>query len=221
VLNHQEAAEACHHNTLEVTMIAVRRVALPILACPFILLAGACSDPVSPSLADRDAALLAGASDVRQVTVPFTSHFFTDQMSLVPDPVCGAPPRLLNTQVGMGEATHLGRFSIRITFCLDATDLLDDGQLTEGESAPYDGGVGVLTAANGDELHITVAGAVVPSDHPDFDFEFDDPYTITGGTGRFAGATGSGTTNSLVSRAMQPTRTTHNWTGSLTLMPGR
>lgn len=202
-------------------MIAVRRIAVSFLACPLVLLAAACSDPLSPSLADRDASLLAGASNVREVTVPFKSHFFTDQMSLVPDPVCGAPPRLFNVQEGIGEATHLGRFSIRITFCIDATDLLDDGQLTEGESAPYDGGVGVLTAANGDELYITIAGAVVPSDHPDFDFEFDDPYAITGGTGRFAGATGSGTSNSFVSRAVQPTRTTHNWTGSLTFMPGR
>lgn len=202
-------------------MIAVRRVAVPFLACPLVLLAAACSDPASPSLADRDAALLAGASDVREVTVPFKSHFFTDQTSLVPDPVCGAPPRFLNTQDGIGQATHLGRFSIRITFCIDATDILDDGELTAGESAPYDGGVGVLTAANGDELHITIAGAVLPSDHPDFDFEFDDPYAITGGTGRFAGATGSGTSNSFVSRAVQPTRTTHNWTGSLTFLPGR
>jgi hypothetical protein len=202
-------------------MIAIRRVAVPILACPLVLLAGACSDPASPSLAERDVALLDGASDVRQVTVPFKSHFFTNETGLGPDPVCGAPPRFLNTQDGMGRATHLGRFSVRITFCVDATDLLDDGQLTEGESLPYDGGVGVFTAANGDELHITVAGAVLPSDHPEFDFEFNDPYTITGGTGRFAGATGSGTTNSLVSRAVQPTRTTHNWTGSITFLRGR
>lgn len=199
-------------------MSAVRRIAVPFLACPLVLLAAACSDPTSPSLADRDAALLTGASDVRLVTVPFKSHFFTKETSFGPDPVCGAPPRFLTTQEGSGQATHLGRFSIRITFCIDGTDILDDGELTEGESAPYDGGVGVLTAANGDELHITIAGAVLPSDHPDFDFEFDDPYVITGGTGRFAGASGGGTTNSFVRRGVA---TTHNWTGSLTFLPGR
>ena len=199
-------------------MIAVRRIAVPFLACSLGLLAGACSNPASPSLDELDATLLAGASDVRQITVPFKSHFFTKETSLAPDPVCGAPPRFLNVQEGSGQATHLGRFSIRITFCVDATDILDDGQLTEGESLPYDDGVGVFTAANGDELHITVAGAVLPSDHPDFDFEFDDPYVISGGTGRFAGASGGGTTNSFVRSGVA---TTHNWSGSLTFRPGR
>lgn len=192
-------------------MIAARRVVC-FAACSLALLAAACSEPLSPS--PEDAALLVTTSDV-QVAVPFKSHFYTDQMSLVPDESCGAPPRLLNTQVGEGEATHLGRFSIRITFCLDATDILDDGQLTEGESLPYDDGVGTLIAANGDELHIAIAGAVVPSNAPGFDFEFDDPFTFTGGTGRFADASGGGTTNSFVSRQVQPTRTTHGWSGTL------
>lgn len=31
---------------------------------------------------------------------------------------------------------------------------------------------------------------VLPSDHPDCDFEFTDSFEITGGTGRFEGAAG-------------------------------
>ncbi|MBR9990032.1 MAG: hypothetical protein KFH98_09765 [Gemmatimonadetes bacterium] len=195
-------------------MITTRRLTACFIACPLAL--AACDEPLSPP--SSSAVQVSVSSDARQVTVPFESHFFTTETTLAPDPVCGALPRLLNIQEGSGEATHLGRFSIRISFCVDATDILDDGQLTEGESLPYDGGVGVFTAANGDELHITIAGAVLPSDHPDFDFEFDDPYVVTGGTGRFAGATGGGTSNSFVRLGVA---TTHNWAGSLTFRPGR
>lgn len=151
------------------------------------------------------------------VTVPFKAAFFTDLVALMPDESCGAPPRLLNIQEGFGQSTHLGRFTVRITFCVDVTDILD-GALTDGESLPYDSGEGTLIAANGDRLFITIAGAVLPSDHPDFDFEFADPFQFTGGTGRFAGAGGSGMTNSLVD--FQAARTHHHWSGSLTLPRG-
>jgi hypothetical protein len=149
------------------------------------------------------------------VSKPFRASLFTGIAGLAPDPACGDPPRFLNTQVGEGEATHLGRFSVVITFCIDATDVLDDGQLTEGESLPYDQGVGTLIAANGDELYLSISGAVLPSDHPDFDFEFHDPFSFTGGTGRFEGATGGGSTDSYVDQAAD--RTEHDWTGRLVI----
>ena len=115
-------------------------------------------------------------------------------------------------------ATQLGRFSVRITFCMDVTDVLD-GQLTEGESIPYDNGFGTLVAANGDELYIEISGAVLPSSHPDFDFEFRDRFQFTGGTGRFAGASGAGMTDSFVD--MSADRTDHGWRGTLIRRRGR
>jgi hypothetical protein len=121
--------------------------------------------------------------------------------------------------VGGGVATLLGRFSTRITFCMDATDVLDDGQLTEGESLPYVDGVGTLIAANGDELYIEISGAVLPSSDPEFDLEFQDRFRFTGGTGRFAGAAGEGVTRSFVDQAAD--RTQHLWTGTLIRAPGR
>ena len=156
---------------------------------------------------------------VEAVTTPLKAHAFTDLAGLAPDPVCGAPPRFLNTQVGEGEATHLGRFTVTFTFCVDATDLVDDGTLTEGESAPYDTGVGTIIAANGDELYLAISGVVLPSDHPDFDFEFHDAFVITGGTGRFAEANGEGTTDSFVDQSID--RTYHSWSGWLSVRPGR
>lgn len=220
---------------LSLVIQALKRGSFPLVTAAVLLCAG-CSDDtlVAPDLPPSERAVRAdAAADLASgpahrsrrgghtVTVPFKARFYTDLAGLRPDPSCGDPleGRFLNTQEGIGEATHLGRFSVRITFCVDATDLLDDGQLTAGESVPYDNGVGTLTAANGDELWIAVAGAVLPSDHPDYDFEFADPFTFTGGTGRFQGAGGGGVTNSLVDAAVD--RTTHRWSGTLTLRPGR
>ena len=150
------------------------------------------------------------------VQTPFEAALHTALAGFAPDPRCGAPPVFLNTQVGEGEATHLGRFTIEITFCVDATDLLDDGTLTEGESAPYFDGIGVLVAANGDELHMEIAeGVVLPSPDTEFDFEFHDPFAFVGGTGRLAGASGEGMMNSVVDQTTNITH--HHWSGLLRL----
>lgn len=189
------------------------------VALAAMLILPACVGPLDPDATHLFALSRVSRSEAgpSAVEVPFRAQFFTAGEGLAPDPACD-PPRLLNTQVGEGQATHLGQFSIRITFCMDVSDLQDDGQLTEGESLPYEGGTGTLVAANGDELHIEISGAVVPSDHPDFDFEFQDPFVFTGGTGRFAGASGEGITDSFV---IQADRTTHDWTGTLVLPRGR
>jgi hypothetical protein len=51
-------------------------------------------------------------------------------------------------------------------------------------------GIGVLTAANGDALFLTYSGLVTSQAGSDATAEF--AFTITGGRGRFLGATGSG-----------------------------
>lgn len=159
------------------------------------------------------------SSDGDDDTLAFEASFFTDLQGIMPDENCGDPQqgRLLNIQEGQGESPQIGAFTVRITFCVDATDLLDDGQLTEGESIPYDNGAGVFTTANGDALWFTSSGAVLPSDHPDFAYEFMDPFEFTGGTGRFEGAHGNGMTDSLVDLEVEPSRTQHRWSGVLTL----
>lgn len=202
------------------------RTRVPHLAAAIASLLGftACEGPVEPDvveplIGEPRLSRLAAEAGAAAVALPFEARFFTSGQGLQTDPACGAPPRLLNTQVGEGEATHLGRVTVRITFCMDVTDVLDDGMLTEGESLPYDSGLGTLVAANGDELHIEISGSVVPSDDPAFDFEFHDPFSVTGGTGRFAGAAGEGTSDSFVVQALD--RTTHGWSGTLVLPRGR
>ena len=180
------------------------------LAAAALAVAG-CDRAVAP---DAEAAVLQNGRVGDEVALPFTARFFTDLVMAAPDPRCGDFPHLLNVQEGWGEATHLGRVTVRIEFCFDVTDQLD-GALSPGESMPYWDGEGILTAANGDELHIAIAGAVVPSTDPEFDLEFSDPFQITGGTGRFAGASGEGVTSSFVIFPGSPSRTTHVWTGTL------
>jgi hypothetical protein len=154
------------------------------------------------------------------VTIPFKSHFMSSEQPKPPGyrESCGDlpfPPYSQAIQAGSGEATHLGRFTFRATFCLDITDVLDDGILTEGESFPYFNGYGVFTAANGDELWLNVEGAILPSDDPEYTGEFFDPFVIIGGTGRFEGASGGGMTKSYIKD--NPNRVSHEWDGVLIL----
>ena len=192
----------------------IRAPRLPMLTLVAGALSYACGEQTSP-LGLAEAGTTLDARNGGLVASPFKASLYTDLVSLAPDPICGAPPWVLNVQAGEGEATGLGRFSVHITFCVDATDLLDDGTLTEGESAPYVLGSGTLVAANGDELYMTIEGAVLPSSHPDYAFEFFDPWEFVGGTGRFAGASGAGVTSSFVDFTATPSRTHHTWTGMI------
>ena len=96
------------------------------------------------------------------------------------------PCNVLNTESGTGVALHLGRVSWTASevgnFCID----------------PADPGLGtvsgeiVFTAANGDRL--TANGqSTVQADFAGGTLTITGTFTITGGTGRFAGATGGGT----------------------------
>jgi hypothetical protein len=68
---------------------------------------------------------------------------------------------------------------------------------------------------DGDALFLTDGGQVLPSTKPGYDLEFQDSFTIIGGTGQFEGATGSGMTESYVN--MTTNRTDHVWRGMITL----
>jgi hypothetical protein len=79
---------------------------------------------------------------------------------------------------GMGNATHLGLY----TYSFQAKVHLPD-RVGEGVSAHF-------IAANGDSLFAKGYGSGVPTDTPNINL-VTEYYTITGGTGRFAGASGS------------------------------
>ena len=76
-----------------------------------------------------------------------------------------------------GEATHLGHFSKNGIILINVVSMTVTGTFT-------------LTAANGDELFLIGTGDAPPSS---LDQETVLNITVTGGTGRFEGATGSWT----------------------------
>ncbi len=86
---------------------------------------------------------------------------------------------LVNEYLGYGQATHLGRFSIQGSECLDVATM----QFVKGEYT--------LTAANGDELEFRVPGgfAVPQPPFPPTVFHWTaQGLWCDGGTGRFASA---------------------------------
>ena len=93
-------------------------------------------------------------------------------------------PTLFVDGSGSGNATHLGRFTV--TYEVEANLLTHESF-----------GSSVFTAANGDTLSTDFVGRGTPTDNPDI-HTLVEVHTITGGTGRFAGATGSFIKKSLL-----------------------
>jgi hypothetical protein len=94
------------------------------------------------------------------------------------------PPKLFVDALGTGKATHLGRFTVTYQVEVDL---------------PTGAGIGSahFIAANGDSVFTEFIGQGNPTEDPDVSF-IVETYTITGGTGRFAGATGSFTVQRLL-----------------------
>ncbi|MEJ2486503.1 MAG: hypothetical protein P8Y68_12290 [Anaerolineales bacterium] len=101
-----------------------------------------------------------------------------------PHPDCG-PGRLKVEIVGSGEGTYLGHYTIVRQHCFNlATADIEDGYFEQ-------------TAANGDMLWGTYSGTFAgvlefAEDGSPVVIQISSPWTITGGTGRFAEAEGSG-----------------------------
>lgn len=98
-----------------------------------------------------------------------------------------APPSLLVAGTGTGIATHLGR----LTVTWSVTVALSDSSAV---------GTFHFIAANGDSIFTTILGQGEPTPTPGV-VSIVEVNTITGGTGRFAGATGSFTLERLVDLA--------------------
>lgn len=124
----------------------------------------------------------------------FTTDLVTDPFA-APDR-CGPfdPPNgefnLLNVQAGSGLLKGVGPVEVAFEFCVDVSN--------PAAGIPYFNGFGVYTTRSGDQLFTTAEGIVMLSDTPPYEFEFNDPFTVTGGTGRFEGATGTGSLDSIV-----------------------
>jgi hypothetical protein len=87
------------------------------------------------------------------------------------------------TREGTGTATYLGRYTEHVTMQINVLQLHGIGSAT-------------FTAANGDTLSASVDGQATRTGPTTLSIV--ENYTITGGTGRFAGATGSFTLESTL-----------------------
>jgi hypothetical protein len=106
--------------------------------------------------------------------VPFKGTWSGRTVSAAPLP--DDPFVIAVVSTGTGKATHLGRYSMTSPhFSHFLTGLAEGEQL--------------FTAANGDRLTASFSGYFTPN--PAGFLTADLEATITGGTGRFAGATGS------------------------------
>ena len=160
------------------------------IALALSVFATACGGDITSSLLSPTHASLAKAQGSQ--SIPFRGTIETADHAVL------APPNLLVTGSGEGNATHLGRY----TATYDAVASL----VTSTATGTYR-----LTAANGDQLVATFVGSAV-NVAPALD-RFTEILTVVSGTGRFANATGSITITRLVAIDF-PTQTSTS-TGSM------
>jgi hypothetical protein len=98
-----------------------------------------------------------------------------------------APPVFAVLVEAGGNAAHLGRFTVSVPHLVDRS--------TRSAAGTYE-----FTAANGDTLTADFTGVSAPTDVPGV-LHIVETATITGGTGRFADATGSFTVERLYDTA--------------------
>ena len=96
---------------------------------------------------------------------------------------------------GTGTATHLGKYTEHVTLQVN---------VLTGSST----GASTFTAANGDTLTASITGQSTPTS-PGV-LSIVEVYTITGGTGRFAGATGTITLESTLNLTTEDSSGTFN-----------
>ncbi len=146
----------------------------PAIPLTFVVIAAVgCTDrlPTAPPTAVRAAAVAAAASDM---PLPFRGTLSTTHTAVY-DPATNIEIVHL---VGDGAATHLGRY----TWVSDIV-FADLPTLAGSETT-------TLTAANGDMLFAAGTAEGTPSEDGQ-SISSVETLTITGGTGRFTGATGS------------------------------
>ena len=165
------------------------------------LLCGACSKSVSPTApssvsAMPEPAAAAGALGAPVLSQPAVSVPFKGRLEGTQTVTPLAPPLALVEGVATGNATHLGRFTVEFPHTVNFATASGVGTYT-------------FTTVSGDTLTATFTGqaqlGAVTS--------IVENATITGGTGRFAGATGSFT----VQRVFDPANgtTTGSFEGTI------
>jgi hypothetical protein len=100
---------------------------------------------------------------------------------------CSDMTTIIGYGEGGGQVTHLGNVSEELTVCIEEIVFDENGEFVEG----HIGGVCVeLTAANGDEVWLLGGPHIFKPAPGCFCMKAQLKETITGGTGRFEGASG-------------------------------
>ena len=147
-------------------------VSLTAAGVVFIALFAGCSRPDSPtSPATRAGDIATTRAAVQEVTFKGTLDATAD-ITFYPPPATFFDVLLQ----GSGTASHLGRFTLVAPHRVDTN--------TGGAAGTF-----TITAANGDRLTGDFTGASTPIELPNL-FAIVETARITGGTGRFTGATG-------------------------------
>jgi hypothetical protein len=149
-------------------------------ALALLLAAGAAN--VACEAGPPTAPAIQGALAQRGSDLPFKETYGATG-TIVPSAGCPAGTFLVSLEGG-GTATHVGRYTISNSHCLDLA------------TGAFTGGTFLKTAASGDQLLGTYTGGgtvIVAPAPPDFIGRFAVTGTLlfTGGTGRFAGASGT------------------------------
>ena len=131
-----------------------------------------------PALTALLIVLSASAVLAQSNNVPFKGAFDARDTGVVQFPT------LLINGGGAGTASHLGRFTFTYTTKVDLTNALSSGVIQ-------------LVAANGDVINGLSVGRGEPTDAPNVT-RVIQLVTITGGTGRFQGATGGFTSDAVL-----------------------
>ena len=165
---------------------------MPAFRHTVVVLAGSvffafgCSQQMSPTGPTSDPSITASVPSAAAVSaraqdhVPFKGTLQGDDTDSDP-----TPTTVVVTTDGTGNGTHLGRFSFTQRVTLSFVTLTATG-------------VARFVAANGDTVETTIAGSGHPTGTPG-EFEITEVHTITGGTGRFAGAQGTFTVQRVAS----------------------
>lgn len=164
---------------MSVRLIAALTVAaVAVLACDSEPLNVETQAASSTLAVQASSASAADAQAQSATALPFHGSYTLETSAVV------TPPTTLTISgTATGHAAHLGRFAATFVDVVDMTNATSTGTIT-------------LTAANGDQLFATTAGG---------EEQFVPPNvshvallaTITGGTGRFAAATGTFTIHSI------------------------
>ncbi len=175
------------------------RISLTAVAVVFVALIVGCSQPISPT---SPTSVLSGGPSITSSGGNATSTGIPGEvaargLSREEVPFKGSlegvvtrrtpltPPLVSLLTEGTGNATHLGRFTVEIAHVVNTVARTLTGS--------YE-----FTAANGDTLIADVTGQFGPTlENPRVLLSVETA-TITGGTGRFAGATGSFTVERLL-----------------------